>query len=253
MNAPLNSSHVSPLQARHPVPLYAQIKEALRTRIVDGVYRQNDRLPSEHDLMRQYGVSRITVRQALGDLQSERVIFRVAGMGSFVARPKPFQELTRLQGFGEAMSRLGYETRNRVESITSVAATEIVSGKLGVPRGSMVSEIRRVRYLDGDPVSLDITYVPPSLGERLADEDLVTRDIFLIIENDYGILLGQAELSIEATLADSALATLLGIAVGAAVMRIERLTHASDGTPIDFEYLYYRGDAFRYQLRINRG
>lgn len=251
MNTP--TAPVAVQQVSQAIPLYTQIKEALRAAIVDGTYLQNDRLPSESALIRQYGVSRITVRQALGDLESEGLIFRVAGKGSFVSRPKPFQELTRLQGFGEAMSRFGYETRNRVDSLRTVAASEAVARRLGLAPGSPVCEIRRVRFLDRKPVSLDVSYLPSALGERLANEDLVMRDIFLIIENDYGIPLGQAELSIEAIVADAPLAALLEITTGAPVLRIERLTRSAAGAPLDFEYLYYRGDAFRYQLRINRG
>ncbi|WP_301103175.1 GntR family transcriptional regulator [Propionivibrio sp.] len=201
MNAPTTPAAVQ--RASHPVPLYIQIREALRSRIVDGSYHQNDRLPSESELMRHHGVSRITVRQALGDLESEGLIFRVVGKGSFVLRLKPFEELTRLRGFGEAMSRLGYETRNWVESLGTVAATQAVARRLG-----------------------------------LAHEELVTRDIFLIIENNYGIPLGQAELSIEATVADPVLAGLLEMSDGAPVLRIERLNHSAAGVPLDFEYLY---------------
>src|SRR3954469_4497220 len=85
------------------VRLYSRIREDLRARIVSGAWQPHDRLPSESELMARYGVSRITVRQAVGDLQKERVIFKVPGKGSFVSAAKPFQELGRLQGFAEAM------------------------------------------------------------------------------------------------------------------------------------------------------
>ena len=78
------------------------------------------------------------------------------------------------------------------------------------------------------------------------------RDSFLILENDYGIALGRADLQIDAMLADDTLAHALRIEAGTALLRIERLTHAADGTPLDFEYLYFRGDAFQYRLQIAR-
>jgi GntR family transcriptional regulator len=73
------------------------------------------------------------------------------------------------------------------------------------------------------------------------------------MENDYGLQLGDAELRIEATTADDQLAEFLGISDGAPILRIERLTCTSDGKPLDFEYLYYRGDAFQYRVRVGRG
>lgn len=253
MKSPIDNVAGAPANVRHPLPLYAQIKASLRDRIIDGSYGQHARLPSESALMAAFGVSRITVRQALSDLENEQLIFKVPGKGSFVAKPRPFQQMARLQGFGEAMLKLGITVTNRVLSLSTVAADAHVAGRLQVPEGSPLTAIRRVRFTDGEPISLEITYVRRVLGERLAREDLATRDIFAIIENDYGIPLGHADLAIDATQADAGLARQLGVAIGAPILRAERLTWTKDGTPIDFEYLHYRGESFSFQLRAERG
>lgn len=235
-----------------PVPLYTQIKEILRDRILDGTYQTHQQMPSESELMGTFGVSRITVRQALGDLQKEGLIFKIHGKGTYVSKPKAFQNVAALQGFGEAMSSMGYETFSRVVGHKNLPATAAIATKLGAREGEEIVELRRVRYLNRAPISLDVTYVPKSIGERLVKEDLAHRDVFLILENDYGIALGAAELQIESMLADDYLARQLQVEEGAPVLRIERLTLTADGRPIDFEYLYYRGDAFQYRMRIER-
>jgi GntR family transcriptional regulator len=235
-----------------PVPLYTQVKENLRERILDGTYPAHAKLPAESELSTIFGVSRITVRQALSDLQKEGVIFKIPGKGTFVAKPKAFQQLTQLEGFGEAMSRMGYEIYNRVTSHKTIAATPHVAQQLQVTPGAEVTEIKRIRHLNREPVSLEVTYLAQDIGERLAREDLATRDIFVILENDYGIPLGRADLQVDAILADETLAHALQVEQGSAVLRIERLTHRADGAPLDFEYLYFRGDAFQYRLQINR-
>lgn len=235
-----------------PSSLYARIREELRALIVSGAWQPNDPLPSERELMAQYGVSRITVRQALGDLQKESLIFKLAGKGAYVAQARPFQELGRLQGFAEAMEARGHETFNRVLAIEHVRASDLVASRLGLAAGDPVTELKRVRHLDRQPVSLDITWVPRALGERLQREDLATRDIFVIIENEYATPLGHADLVIDAGLADAALAEQLAIDPGAPVLRIERLTHDATGRPIDYEHLYCRADNFQYRLRIER-
>lgn len=243
-----------PLSRRQrPLPLYAQIKDALRDEIIDGTYAQHERIPSESELMQRYGVSRITVRQALSDLENEQLIFKVAGKGAFVSKPRPFQQSARLRGFGEAMLDLGIVVSNRVISFSTIAASPVIASRLQVPEGSPLSEIKRVRYSDGEPISLDVTWVRRELGERLAREDLVSRDIFVIIENDYATPLGHADLLVDAIAADGPTAKQLNVAVGSPILRCERLTWSKAGQPIDFEYLYYRGDAFRYQLRAERG
>lgn len=233
--------------------LHGRIREELRERIVTGAYQPLDRVPSESMLMRQYGVSRITVRQALGDLEKAQLIFKVQGKGAFVTQPKTFQELGRLQGFAEAMGALGHETFNKLLDLRTVTATAQVAERLALAPDALVTRIQRVRYLDRQPVSLDITWVPKTIGDRLAREDLAGRDIFPILERDYGLPLGHADLTIDAALADAALASHLGIGAGAPVLHVERLTHSATGQPLDYEHLYYRADTFQYRMRIHRG
>lgn len=236
-----------------PPSLYSQVRETLRERMRDGTYPPDAQLPAESELSAQFGVSRITVRQALSDLQKDGLIIKVAGKGSFVSRPKASQPLARLEGFSEAMSRQGYTIHNKVISFKSVPASALVAQQLGLGEDAPVIEIKRIRYLDREPVSLEITYLPQEPGARLADEDLAGRDIFLILEHDYGIPLGHADLQIGAVVADEALAMALQVMEGTALLKLQRLTHTAEGRPLDFEHLYFRGDAFQYQLRVARG
>jgi len=233
------------------VPMHSQIREIIRRRVLDGTYAPHSQMPSESQMMTAFEVSRITIRQALGDLQKEGLIFKVAGKGSFVAKPKAFQNLSRLQGFGEAMGPSGYETFSQVLSMRQVPASDVVARRLQLALGDAVYEIQRLRYLNREPISVDQSYFPLALGERLAQEDLPTRDIFVILENDFGLHLTHADVQIEAISADEFLARQLRIAEDSPLLRIERLTYADD-QPIDFEFLYYRGDAFQYRLRIDR-
>ncbi len=253
MESRATMSNTDNLLALSPTPLYSQIREILRQRILDGTYQPHQQMPSESEMIKAFSVSRITVRQALGDLQRAGLVFKIHGKGTYVSKPKAFQNIGQLQGFGEAMSRMGYETFSQIVSIKTLAAGKTVGPKLKVKEREQITELRRLRYLNREPISLDVTYVPKAIGERLAKEDLENRDIFLILENDYGLSLGQAEMQIEAMLADESLARLLKVEEGSPVLRIERLTFTADGQPIDYEHLYYRGDAFQYRLRIERG
>lgn len=234
-----------------PVPLHTQIREVLRRRILDGSYPPHSQMPSESRMMAAFGVSRITIRQALGDLQKEGLIFKVMGKGSFVAKPKAFQSLSKLQGFGEAMAPSGYETFSMLLSAREVEASQVVAQRLALAPGEAVFEIQRLRYLNREPISVDVSYFALALGQRLVQEDLATRDIFVILENDLGHDLTHADVQIEAISADPSLARHLDISEASPLLRIERLTWAGE-RPIDFEFLYYRGDAFQYRLRIDR-
>jgi len=235
-----------------PIPLYSQIRERLRACILDGTYLSNGKLPSENEMVKTFEVSRITVRQALNDLQKEGLIFKIHGKGTFVARPKVVQKLVRVEGFGEAMLGAGRETFSLVLGTRLIRAGASISARLQLAEGTQVMEIRRQRFLDRNPISLDVTYVPAAIGTRLIKEDLAHRDVFEILDNDYGFALECAELKIDAIKADASLAQILAIEEGAAVMRIERLTFTSHERPIDFEHLYHPGNAFQYHVRVGR-
>jgi len=235
-----------------PQALHARIRESLRSQILSGHYAQHDKLPSEKQLMEQFAVSRITVRHALGALEQEGMIFRIAGKGCYVAKSKPAQTLTRLQGFAEAMHSQGYEACNQVLGLVTLPASPLLAQTFGVVAGTPLVELRRLRYLDRLPVSLDISYFPVELGLRLAREDLVTRDVFQILENDYGLQLGHADLSIEAALATADEASLLDVPPAAPLLALQRMTHGRDGAELELDFIRYRADRFRYQLRIER-
>ena len=234
------------------LPRYAQIKDALRSRILDGTYAPLGQVPSEHALCAQFGVSRITVRQALGDLQKEGLLYKIHGKGTFVSKPKAVQDVTALQGFAEAMSSMGHEIVNQLRAFRLVPADRLTAEHLRLDEGTPVTEIHRVRFLNREPISLELTWLPEPLGAQLAQADLAARDIFLVLENDCGVSLGHAEIAIDAIVADAAIVDTLHCDEGSPVLHVERTTHDTAGRPIDYEHLYFRGDALRYRFRTNR-
>jgi GntR family transcriptional regulator len=235
-----------------PAPLYQQLSELLRDQIRRGVYGPLDRLPSEAELVRAHSISRITARQALAELERAGLVFRMQGRGSFVARPAVVQALTRLSGFGEAMAAHGLASTSAVVRTGPTRAPSDVADRLGVAAGAPVFEVRRVRLVDGSPVSYDVSYFPLDLGRRLAREDLRRRDVFWLLENPLGVALGAADYQITAVAAADDIAFHLGVAAGAPLLLIDRLTWDAAGTPIDYEHLYVRADRVRYGLRLER-
>lgn len=232
-------------------PLYLQIKEALKKQILGGEYAPHERMPSESELMKTFAVSRITVRQALRDLHAEGLIFSSQGKGTFASKPKAMQDVQHLEGFAEAMQPKGYETSARLLSIREISANKDVQERLELEAKAQVVEVIRVRYLNREPVSVDRSYFPMAIGRTLFSKDL-SGDIFPLLENQIGISLGRAEISLEARPADAEIAKLLGVEPGNPVMWVERLTRDSQGKAIDFEYLAFRGDSYKYRFQIER-
>lgn len=242
---------LGPVDSVSAQPLYLQIKTMLAQRILDGDYAPHERLPSESELIKVFGVSRITVRQALRDLHADGLVFSVQGKGTFVAKPKAIQDVQRLQGFGESMVPQGYEASTRVVSLQETHPSQEVAEALGIKRNDDVVGIQRIRYRNREPISVDHSFYPIEIGRRLAGRDL-TQDIFPLLENEFGVMLDHADLRIEATLADEEQAGGLNCEVGAPVLLIRRLVFDQDEKRVAFEFIYHRGDAFQYHLRAER-
>lgn len=180
-------SNVTQMKAgQSPLPLYVQIRDSLRRQILDGTYQVHERLPSENDMMNVFGVSRITIRQALRDLHNEGLVFSAQGKGTFVSKPKAVQNVQRLEGFGEAMAAQGYEASARVLSIQQLKAPKAVAASLDLQPGDEVIEVKRVRYLNRSPVCIENSYFPMDIGRRMFSLDL-SGDIFPMLENLFGI------------------------------------------------------------------
>ncbi|BCF95098.1 transcriptional regulator (plasmid) [Paraburkholderia largidicola] len=239
-----------PIHLGAPGPMYMQIADILRDRILGGKYRPNQQMPSESELMKAFNVSRITARQALGNLQNEGLVFRIHGKGTYVSRPRAFQDLGSLQGFGASMRQMGYETHSKVLSLRSIVPPRHVRDRIAC--GARVVELRRLRFLSRAPISLDVSYLPSEIGLRVAKADLTNRDVFTVLENDCQIVLGHADLQMCSLLATDELCKVLGVEEGAPILFIERVIHTSAGAPLEYEELYYRGDAFQFKVHVER-
>ena len=208
-------------------------------------------LPAEDRLAAEYGVSRNAVRAALDLLRAEGLVERIQGTGTRVTRAVLPHGIDALRGLAETFRGHG-EVRNEVRLARMAAASAPVATRLEVAIGSDVLCLERRRLVDGEPVSLDLTFVVPDLGEQLLGCDLAGRDVFVLLEQLAGQRLGEAELAIEATSADRSAAEQLGVAPGSPLLLVERLTRLEDGRPVDLEYLRLRGDRITFRGTARR-
>lgn len=232
------------------VLLREQVCQRLRQQILSGELPPHTRLPSEAALMKRFDVSRVTVRQGMRTLAGEGLIYSLQGSGSFVSAPRATYNLSALLGFHEAMRDMPFSASSRLLSCREVPANRAVATALKIKRGDTVLEIKRARCLNGSPVSLDLSYFPPDIGVRLRGQDLDS-DIFPLLET-LGVRLGRSRLWIEACSCPDEYATDLCIASGAPILQLSRLTSNPSGRPVDYEYLFCRGDAFQYKVELER-
>ena len=240
------------IQRGSSVPFYRQLADILRDDIRSGRLRAGQRLATEFELMERFGVSRTTVRQTIGRLRKDGLVSVQRGKGTFVGTVRIEPELSSLTGFVEDMQALGLSASARVLGVETVKADERVAEALRVGGGESVTKITRIRLAEGVPVSFEFSFLPLPLGQRIAQENLEVHPIFSLLEDKYGIALGEALYRIEATRAMRPVAQALEIERGAPVLAIERTTCTASGEAVDFEQMFYRGDRIRYSLRLKR-
>jgi GntR family transcriptional regulator len=238
--------------AADDTPKYIRIRDWLLDRILSTGLAQGDKLPSEHDLIRQFDVSRVTVRQALESLRTEGIIESHHGKGWFLRRVCAVQNLGRLLGFGEMLAPMGVRVRSEVLDLTECAAPDAVTAAFGLPPGSPLVRIARLRIAGARVMSYDLSFFPLEVGRRLRNLDLARQDIFVLIERTLGIPLGFADVTLEMAPAEAEPAERLHIAPATPIFKMTRLTYDSRGFPIDFEYVYGLPESHVFKVRVPR-
>jgi len=233
-------------------PLYARIEAALAAEIAGGTLVAGAQLPTEEQLIARFQMSRTTIRKAIDNLVARGLVEIRRGKGTFVTHPKITQALTELTGFAEDMVVLGRHPTSRLLDKRIVSANEQAARALQIAPGTQVYRIERIRLADGIPMSFDETYLPLEIGDKVVSNNLDAEPIFDLLENKYALPLVEASYQLEAVTADRQVAQALNIAVGAPIFLIERTSYTTGEQPVDYEKLYYRGDAIRFATRLSR-
>ena len=234
------------------MPLYLQLAALLRGRIESGEWKSGQKIPSENELNRLYGVSRMTARQVLAQLVSEDLLFRVQGKGTFVAHRKISTRSPAYMGIREQLEGMGYAVSTKVLANRIVRADERVGRALRVLPGERVHEIRRVRLLpDDEPISLHVSYVPERLAPHLDADDLVARQLCVVLEEDHGLRMSKVSESLESTLPSVAEARALGIRRTTPLLLLTHEIADQSARLFEFSRILFRGDKLRLQFHYD--
>lgn len=174
------------------VPLYLQLIDALTRDIENHVYKSGDQLPSERELCELYELSRITVRQALQELEREGVITKKHGKGTFVAENSFQQNLVNLYSFTDEMKRLGKVPKTKVLEFEVISLNSRLAEKLGLDAGIEVVRVTRLRLADSQPLMYETTYLPRTIFPYLTREQLEQRSMYTIFREDYQVYVTKA-------------------------------------------------------------
>ncbi len=241
------------IDKKSPIPIYHQLYEILRDEINTDRLKAGEYLPSENKLADIYEVSRLTVRQALSELVENGMVEKKRGKGTRIVQQKNIENLTELKGFTEETRESGHTVSSVVLENRLVDVPEIMSDRFDLPEGSKVVFLKRLRMIDEVPYAIELAHINPSIDVRMInilDMDMSKRSLYEFFKNTLELSIIYADETIEVLRATSENARLLTISAGDCILFRKRFTYAAKNRCVEYVQSYYRGDKYRFNIRI---
>jgi GntR family transcriptional regulator len=233
-----------------PGPLFLGIAQSLAERIASGELAPGAQLLGERELCKQFGVSRVTIRRALGELRQRGLIDSDSARGWFVQVPS-LGEPNALMSFSEMARSRGLAATSKILRAGTRLAGIDEAEDLGIAPGSELYEIERIRRLDGVAVAIEHSRLPLRIAPNLPHADLAQGSLYDALRAG-GVLPAYAEYVLQAIGASKKQAALLEVSEGAPLLMANALTHDRGGRPIEISVSVFRGDRYRFRTTLFR-
>ncbi|WP_281190955.1 GntR family transcriptional regulator [Staphylococcus schleiferi] len=231
------------------MPLYYQIYQGIHERIKSGEFKEGDKIPSERNLCEQFGVSRITVREALERLEKDRIIKREHGKGSFVLGSQYNQFLNELYSFKDEIEKNGDKASTKMLSIKLIPSTPFLQEKMQLTPYQYVYELKRIRLSNDVTLIYEISYLPMRYCEGLEQFDFNKVSLYETLNQHYGIQITNAYENLTASKLSREDAKLLNGVVDDSCMFIERFSYMDDAV-IEFTQSVASGHKYKYTVKL---
>jgi GntR family transcriptional regulator len=233
------------------VPLYYQVEQDLRDRILRGEFGRDGMLPVEEALCESYGVSRITVRRAIDGLLAQRLVIKRHGVGSFVDPAVGSVRSIRLVGYMDDALAYVKSLAHRILSRATERPPPTIAAALQLAEGELAVRFELL-VQDGElPFAYSNFYFPESIGRQLGNEDLVDGvPILRIVEHKTGQVIKRGEQTIRAIQADAPIAQHLRIQPGMPILQAVRTYYGADGYPVEVALVRYHPDRYDFTVDL---
>lgn len=229
--------------------IYRRVANELAQHINEGVYKVEERLPSERMLSELYKVSRMTIRHALSSLEDQGLLYRQAGSGTYVKAPS-FQQ-NNVKSFTETISDMGYSVSSRLIEFSTIFSLEKVAKILGLPINTEFYKMKRLRLGNNIPLALEVLYIPKFICPNLERYNL-ENSFYKLLEDEYNIRISKVSYKMEAILANPINSQIMELNKPTALLKVSGVTIDNRGFLIFYEESLYRSDLYQYQVDIHR-
>lgn len=228
-------------------PVYIQIHNELRENIEAGKWQIGEKIPAERELAAEFGVSRMTLRQAIQTLVDDGILERRVGAGTYVANRKVQEKMAGVTSFTELMQALGKEPSSKTISYHLTFPSQNEAETLHLQPGERVLRMERIRYGNQIPICYEAAAIPASLVEGFSKEEITT-SFFKTLADKANLYPGHATQAVSAVSATERIAEYLGIRRGDALLRMNQVSYLQDGRPFEYVHSQYVGNRFEFVL-----
>ena len=236
------------LDRNSPIALHRQLAQQLRDAIAAGTYAQGDRIPTEPELMKRYGVSRITASQAVIQLVNEGLLVRRQGKGTYVTAAPVRHALVDLRGFYDELVARGVNPEITLLEFSISAPTPDVATQLRCGDQPLVSW-KRLYSRQGEPFAVAWVYLAPIVG-KVTREQAANQTSYQILEARLKRPVDHAEISIRAQASTADMRKLLRMPPSTPIIALQRVSYDADGTPLEYALYCAHADAYEYAFKV---
>lgn len=236
------------LDKNSPTPLYVQFEESVRHKIDNEDWPLNSMIPSENELSRTYGISRMTVRSVLNRLVMAGLLYRVPGKGTYVSEAKIESNPLSWMGIREQLERMGYETKTKLLNVELVSVSTRISRMLEIKPGATAYLVSRLRFVRGVPLSIHTSYIPQEVSPNLERQELEEKQLCDILKYEYNCRIARQVETLESISASTEEAELLGVNTAFPLLLLENRVYNSNHVPIEYSKVVFRGDKIKLRL-----
>lgn len=233
------------------IPYYLQIYNELKNRIESMMYKPNEMLPSENELVEEFDVTRVTVRNAIKKLKDEGSIRTEKGRGSYVNSPKIIQNLDKIYSLARDYNEEGHKLESIILDVYTEYCNDTIRKNLELEPDDQVIVIKIIRKIDDLPVVGQISYLPLKVIPDFTISELDNCSVYNILEDKYKIQLLKAIEYLDPIVADEYYAKLLEVDIDTPLFLTERITYTENNKPIEFRSCVIRSDKFRFSVELN--
>ncbi|WHH59914.1 GntR family transcriptional regulator [Petroclostridium sp. X23] len=240
------------LDRQSPKPLYAQLEDIVRQKIENEEWLPNHLIPSENEISKMYGVSRMTARGVITRLVHEGLLYRAQGKGTFVSVPKIVSKPLSQLGIREQLEQMGYQISTKLLNIDKGIPPARVSKELRLEKNTQVYVVERIRYIKEEPLSLHTSYIPVTFCANLEMKDMEGIQLCDILEKEYDLKIVKIVETLESSMATLEEAKMLSVKKGFPLLLLENIVYTTGELPFEYTKVLFRGDKIKLRLEYHK-